>query len=120
MEFKKTGEEAIRKAVMYGAHEAEAFIETVREFNVNVRRGEVETLQKSVSRGLGLRVFIDRQLGFSYTSDLSPESLDDAVKKTVELAKMTEGKPWQGLPDFEPRPVPDLDLFDPDIAAVPD
>ena len=120
MEFKKTGEDVIRQAVKYGAHEAEAFIETVREFNVNVRRGGVETLQQSVSRGLGLRVFIDRQLGFAHTSDLSPESLEDTVKKTVELAKMTEGKPWQGLPDFEPRPVPDLDLFDPELAAVPD
>lgn len=120
MEFKKTGEDAVRKAIKYGAHEAEACLETVREFSVNVRRGEVETLQRSVSRGLGLRVFIDRQLGFSYTSDLSPESLDDAVKKTVELARITEGKPWQGLPDFGPRPVPELDLFDPEIAAVPD
>jgi PmbA protein len=120
VEFRQTGEDAVKKAIQYGAHEAEAVIETVREFSVNVRNGGVETLQRSVSRGLGLRVFINRQLGFSCTSDLTSESLDDTVKKTVELAKITEGKPWQGLPDFGPQPLPELDLDDPEIAAVSD
>ena len=42
------------------------------------------------------------------------------MRKTVELAEITERKPWQGLPDFGPQPVPDLDLYDPELAAVPD
>jgi len=120
MDFKKIGEDVINKAVQYGADEAEAVIENAKEFSVNVRKGEIETLQKSVYKGLGLRVFVNKQLGFSYTSDLSPESLDDTVKKTIELAKITEAKPWQGLPEFGPQPVPDLDLYDPEIAKVPD
>jgi PmbA protein len=120
MDFKKTGEDVIKAALKYGANEAETAIENVKEFNVNVRKGEVETLQKSVSKGLGLRVYINKALGFSYTSDLSPESLDETVKRTVELAKITESKPWQGLPDFEPQPLADLDLYDAELAAVPD
>jgi PmbA protein len=120
MDFKKTGEEIIRKALKYGADEAEAVIENAKEFNVNVRKGEVETLQKSVSKGMGLRVYINKALGFSYTSDLSPESLEETVKKTVELARITESKPWQGLPDFGPQPLADLDLYDGEITAVPD
>jgi len=120
MDFKKTGEDVIKSALRYGADEAEAVIENVKEFNVNVRKGEVETLQKSVSKGLGLRVYINKALGFSYTSDLSPESLDETVKRTVDLAKITESKPWQGLPDFGPQPLANLDLYDAEIAAVPD
>jgi len=120
MDFKKIGEDIIKRALQYGADEAEAVIENVREFNVNVRKGEVETLQKSASKGLGLRVYINKALGFSYTSDLSPESLDETVKKTVDLAKITESKPWQGLPDFGPQPPADLDLYDAEMAAVPD
>jgi PmbA protein len=120
MDFKKIGEDIIKKALGRGADEAEAVIENVKEFNVNVRKGEVETLQKSVSKGLGLRVYINKALGFSYTSDLSPESLDETVKRTVELAKITESKPWQGLPGFGPQAPANLDLFDPEIAAVPD
>jgi len=120
MDFKKTGEDVVKAALKYGADEAEAVIENVKEFNVNVRKGEVETLQKSVSKGLGLRVYINKALGFSYTSDLSPESLDETVKRTVDLAKITESKPWQGLPDFGPQPLTDLDLYDAELAAVPD
>ncbi|MBP1768055.1 MAG: microcin-processing peptidase 1 [Candidatus Aminicenantes bacterium] len=120
MELKKTGEDIIKSALRYGADEAEAVIENVKEFSVNVRKGEVETLQKSVSKGLGLRVYLNKALGFSYTSDLSPESLDETVKRTVDLAKITESKPWQGLPDFGPQPLTDLDLYDAEIAAVPD
>jgi len=120
MDFKKIGEDVVKKAIQYGADEAEALIDTAKEFSVNVRKGEIETLQKSVSKGLGLRLFISKQLGFSYTSDLSPESLDDTVKKTIELAKITEAKPWQGLPDFGPQPLADLDIYDPEMARVPD
>jgi len=120
MDFKKIGEDVVKKAIQYGADEAEALIDTAKEFSVNVRKGEIETLQKSVSKGLGLRLFINKQLGFSYTSDLSSESLDDTVKKTIELAKITEAKPWQGLPDFGPQPLADLDIYDPEMARVPD
>jgi PmbA protein len=120
MDYKKLGEDVVKKALKYGADEAEACFENVKEFNVNVRKGEVETLEKSVSKGLGLRVFINKQLGFSYTSDFTPDSLEDAIKKTIDLAKITEAKPWQGLPDFGPQPLPDLNLHDPEIADVPD
>jgi PmbA protein len=120
MDFKKLGEDIVKKAITCGAKQAEVCFENVKEFSVNVRKGEVETLQKSVSKGLGLRVFINKQLGFSYTSDLTPDSLEDTIKKTVELAKITEAKPWQGLPDFGPQPFPNLDLYDPEIANVPD
>ena len=120
MDFKKIGEEIVAKAVKCGAGEAEACLENVKSFEVNVRKGEIETLTRSVSRGLGLRVFIDRQLGFAYTSDLTPQAIDETVKKAVELARITEPKPWRGLPDFGPQALADLDLYDPALASVPD
>lgn len=120
MDFKKLGGEIIKKARDWGADEAEACLENVKIFDVTVRKGEVEILQKSVSQGMGLRVYINKQLGFSYTSDLSPKSIDEAIKKTIELARITEPKPWYGLSDFEPQTPPDLDLFDPEIASIPD
>ena len=120
MDVRQIGEAVVKKAIQYGADEAEAVIESVREFTVMVRKGEIETLQKSVSKGLGLRLFVGKQLGFSYTSDLAPESLDETVRRTVELARITEAKPWQGLPDFGPQPLASLDLYDPEIAAMPD
>jgi PmbA protein len=120
MDFKTIGETIISKAKKYGADEAEAYFENVREFGVEIRNGAVETLQKSESNGLGLRVFVNRQLGFCSTSDLTPASLDETVRKTVDLAKITGSRPWNGLPDFELGTPKDLDLYDPGIASVPD
>jgi len=118
--FKTLGEDIIAKAKKWGADEAEAVLENVKSFNVDVRKGEIESLQKSVSQGLGLRVFINKQFGFGYTSDLSPSSVDETIKKTIELARLTESKPWQGLPDFGPQPLSNLELYDPDLAKVSD
>ena len=86
MDFKTLGENIVARVKKLGADEAEAYLQRAKSFSVTVRNGEVETLQKSVAKGLGLRVFIDKRLGFSYTSDLSPESLEETARKTVELA----------------------------------
>jgi len=120
MDIRKLGEEIVAKAMKWGAGEAEACLETVKNFEVNVRKGEIETLQRSVSRGMGLRVFIDRQLGFAYTSDLSAGAVDETIRRAIELARITEAKPWQGLPDFGPQSPADLDLYDAGLAGVPD
>ncbi len=120
MDFKTIGEAVINKARKYGAHEAEAYFENSRQFQVAMRKGEVETLRKTESNGLNLRVFIDRRLGTASTSDLTEASLDDIIKRTVELAGLTASKPWNGLPDIEPGQPKDLDLYDGEIAAVPD
>jgi PmbA protein len=120
MDFRKLGEEIVAKAVKWGAGEAEACLENVKSFEVNVRKGEIETLKRSVSRGLGLRIFIDKRLGFAYSSDLSAAAVDETIKKAIELAGITEPKPWQGLPDFGPQTLADLDLYDSGLAAVPD
>ena len=112
MDFRKLGEEIVAKAIKWGAGEAEACLENVKSFEVNVRKGEIETLTKSVSRGLGLRIFINKQLGFAYTSDLSAGAVDETIKKAIELAGITEPKPWQGLPDFGPQSLADLDIYD--------
>jgi len=120
MDFKKIGEEIIAKAIQWGAGEAEACLENVKSFEVNVRKGEIETLTRSVSRGLGLRVFIDKQLGLASTSDLSAGAVDETIRKAIELARITEPKPWQGLPDFGPQSPADLDLYDSGLASVED
>lgn len=120
MDFKALGEGIVAKAIKGGAGEAEACLENVKSFEVNVRKGEIETLLRSVSRGLGLRVFIDKQLGFAYTSDLSEEAVDATVKKAIELARITQPKPWRGLPDFGLQTTADLDLYDASLASVPD
>lgn len=102
-----------------GAGEAEAFLQTGEEFSVSVRKGDVETLTQAGSKGLGLRVFVDRRMAFSSTTDFDKDSVLDMVKTTVQLAKSANRDRYNGLPEVGPGVTPHLDLFDPKIAEIP-
>lgn len=119
MSYKTLAENIVKKALKLGADEAEVYVENNREFELNVRNGDVETIKQSTSKGLGLTTFKEKKLGFSYTSDFSEESLDEFTKKTIQLAQVGDPKPWNGLPDFEKSRLIDLDLYDASIAEIP-
>jgi len=112
-------EKIIKKASKAGADEAEVYLENDREFELTVRNGDVETIKQATSKGLGLMVFTEKKLGFSYTSDFSDESIDEFIKKTVQLSLVADPKPWNALPDFEKGKLQDLDLYDPSISEIP-
>ena len=77
MDYKAIAEGIVDKVLKLGVDEAEGFVENNRAFDLRVRNGEVETIKQSTSKGIGLTVFKDKKLGFSYTSDLSKESLEE-------------------------------------------
>lgn len=119
MDFQSWAENIVSKALKTGADEAEAYLTNGREFTLTVRNGDVETVKQATSKGLGLTVFKDKKHGFSYTSDFSDEGLEAFIKRTVQLALVSDPQPWNGLPDFEKGKLRELDLFDPSIAAMP-
>jgi len=119
MNNKLLAENIVKKALKLGADEAETYLENGREFEVTVRNGDVETIKQATSKGVGLTVFKEKKLGFSYTSDFSDESIEEFVKKTVQFSLVADSKPWNGLPDLKKGQLKDLDLFDLSIADIP-
>jgi PmbA protein len=119
MNYKLLAEDIVRKALKLGADEAEAYLENGRKFRMRVRNGDVETVKQATSKGMGLTVFKEKKLGFSYTSDFSDESIEEFIKKTVQLSLVADPKPWNGLPDYKKGEIKDLDLYDPSVAEIP-
>jgi len=119
MDYKALAEGIVKKALTLGADEAETFVENRREFTLRVRNEDVETIKQATSKGIGLTVFRDEKLGFSYTSDLSEESIEEFAKKTVQLSLVADSKPWNGLPDVSEGKIRDLDLYDPSVSDIP-
>jgi PmbA protein len=119
MDFQSLAENIVKKSLKSGADEAEAYLTNGREFTLTVRNGDVETVKQATSKGLGLTVFKDKKLGFSYTSDFSEKGLDAFIKRTVQISLVADPEPWNGLPDFEKGELKELDLFDPSIAGIP-
>jgi PmbA protein len=113
--------DVVALAIKAGATDAEAVAKEGDEFSVSVRMGEVETLQESGSRGLGLRVFRGNRSASASTSDLTADGIRLLVEGALALAKVTEEDPFSGLPDHgEFGSLPgDLRLFSEDVYSLP-
>ncbi len=120
MDYEALAADVVARARSAGAHEADVYLQTSTDFNVQVRKGEIETLTQSGSKGLGLRVFVDNRLGFASTSDFDTDALDHLIRTTVALASVADQKPENALPNGgESVRRPELKLYDPTIESVP-
>jgi len=98
-----------------GASQAEVGIDDDRGINVNVRMGEVETIEHTRDRGLSLTVYFGQRKGSASTADLAPASIAATIEYACAIARHTEEDPCAGLADPArmARTFPDLDLWHP-------
>ncbi len=114
--------DVVRSALKRGATEAEVIALETTEFSVEVRLGEVETLQESASRGLGLRVIYEGRQASASTSDIQPQSIEKLIADAVEMARFTSIDEAAILPAREElaHEIPDnLELYDKAIEELP-
>ncbi len=119
--YEKLAKKLVQRAVSQGAKSAEAFISVGRESSCRVRDGEIEDLTEATSKGVGLRVFIKNRLGFAFTSDFDPASLNAFVDRAIALAQAAAPDPLNGVPlarDLVNRTNLEA-LFDPAVASLP-
>lgn len=102
-----------------GSGEAvEAYAEESRQTEASALRGEVEGLQFAESRGLGVRLIRDGQLGYAYAADPSLDEIRAAVARARENASLTQPDAFNVLPDAQTAAaIPEL--FRKDSADVP-
>jgi PmbA protein len=107
--------EVLARCRAAGASQAEVGIDDDRGINVNVRMGEVETIEHTRDRGLSLTVYFGRRKGSASTADLAPASIAATIDYACAIARHTEEDPCAGLadPDRMAREFPDLDLWHP-------
>ncbi|MBX3073389.1 hypothetical protein KF728_21465 [Candidatus Obscuribacterales bacterium] len=110
----------VSKARQYGATDCEVSVNEYESVEVGVRLGEVEELNGAQGRGLRFRALVGQKSASTNTSDLTRASVARMVKKTVELARESEGDEFAGLPEAHlfAKSLPELDLFDPSLDKV--
>ncbi|MEW6540200.1 MAG: TldD/PmbA family protein [Bacillota bacterium] len=104
--------QAVEAALSAGADAAEAYFTSGTSIEIEVRDGRVETTKSAAEKGLGLRVFRTRRLGYAYTTDLSPGGLKETAQRAVACAALTAEDGFYRLPDPVPA-YPEVDIFDP-------
>jgi PmbA protein len=114
-------QDLLRTARQRGATAGDALLVDNESFEVQVRLGEVEKVQQSHQKRLGLRLFFGQRSATTSTSDLSEASLRQLLDDTCALAQAMAADPQAGLPAPEETitTIPDLVLWDDAIAHLP-
>jgi PmbA protein len=99
MDIKGIAEQLVGKCLSRGADAAEVYIESGRNLSLQVRKGEVETVEEAASSGAGIRIFVKGRMAFASSNDLGEKALEDAVGRAVEFARVTTADPNNVLPD---------------------
>ena len=107
----------VDRCLRRGADAAEVFLQTARELSVEVRNGEVETIQESSSHGAGFRVFTRGKMAFSHSNDLTDDSLNEAIESAVDFARHMTPDEYNVLPADEGSTEVE-GLYDPSIAEI--
>ena len=105
----------LEEARARGATQAEAGVSVDAGLSVNVRLGEVETLEYQRDRALGVTVYFGQRKASASSADLSTHAVQETVAKACSIARFTAEDPCAGLAEAEllARNPPDLDLSHP-------
>jgi PmbA protein len=108
-------QDVVRRARAAGASQAEVSASIDTGLNVNVRMGEVETVEHTRDRGFSLTVYFGQHKGSASTADLNPDSLQATIEQACAIARFTEADDCAGLADAARMAThfPDLDLWHP-------
>ena len=106
---------ALAEAGSKGASAAEAAASLSQGLMVNVRKGELETVEHTRDHGLVVSVYFGQRTGSASTSDYSATAVRETVQAACSIARFTEEDACHGLADPErlaKNPI-DLDLYHP-------
>ncbi len=105
----------LTEARRIGASDADVVVVEGAALSTAVRLGEIERVQRSRKRHLGLRVFLGNRVAVTSSAELRREALQELVEKSRSLAAVVAADPCAGLPDAAEvaKAVQELDLYDP-------
>jgi PmbA protein len=111
----------VKSALGRGADVAEASARGGFELSVKVRLGKPELVEEAGHHSISLRVIRGGRVAITSTSDLSAAGIERCVEDALDLAELSEPDPFAGPADaaeLGKPPFADLDLFDPNVAAI--
>ncbi|CAM2006721.1 TldD/PmbA family protein [Acanthopleuribacter pedis] len=120
-ELEEKARDVLQMARDKGADTAECQIMRRRDFEVEVRNGEIENLSEAEPFEMSLTVSQDYRRASVSTCDLTPDSIRGIVDQAMVLSKYTDRDTFYTLPKPEQLATEfkDLDLFDAGLLDMP-
>lgn len=91
---------AAEAATAAGASDAEAYASEDRGREVRVHGREVESLTAATQRGIGVRAWIGKQVGYAYGTDLSDTGVAGLARRATEAARIADEDEFAGVPEL--------------------
>lgn len=113
-DYRDLASELVSELKKNGADAADVYISSSVGFNTTVRLGNIERLQQSISKGLGLRVIKNGAMANTFTTDFTDKAVKDLARETMEIVKVSNSDKSNGLAPKELQGVHEgkLLLFD--------
>jgi PmbA protein len=99
--LKTVAAHAVALARRQGADQAEVGASYEEGLSVTVRMGELESVERQRDRGLAITVYRDQRKGSASTTDFSPASVEDTVRKAMSIGSFTAADEYAGLAEAE-------------------
>jgi PmbA protein len=109
----------LREVARRGGGDAELSVTRTRDRRYEAREGRLDGIALADTVALGLRVFRDGRMGFSYGFRGDDADLARMVEEALFCADASDPDPAYGLPDAA-GPAADLPLYDPSVETVPE
>ncbi|MFA7504448.1 MAG: metalloprotease PmbA [Burkholderiaceae bacterium] len=100
-QLRSLADEALRHARSIGATDAVVELAENTGLNVNVRKGKVETIEKTRDKSFGVTVYVGQRRGHASSSDFAIAPLRETVDAAFQIARFTAEDDCAGLPDAE-------------------
>jgi TldD protein len=100
-------QQIMTKALSKGAHDCDLYFQHSSSTSVRLSDKKVSSASTTMDLGMGVRVVIGDQVGYSYSEDLTPAALISAAAAAAEIASLTPNrtavptKPM-GTPNYYP------------------
>ncbi len=118
MNLTELAKSIVSKSLKKGADECDVFISINEEFSTTIKDAEIESLKQAITHGLGIRIFKDKKLGFTYTTDFSPQAIEKTIEEAISLADNSTPEPENKLPEVESLKQNEIKIFDSDVYSI--
>jgi PmbA protein len=117
MDYKALSEELVKKCLKKGADGAEVYLESRRNLRLDIRNGEIETVEEAAAHGIGFRIFVGGRMAFASSNDFEASALDNTMAWAIEFARNTTSDENNILADD--KTIQEVQgLFDPKTAGI--
>lgn len=105
-------QDVLARALKLGADSGDALAVDAQGTDIEMRQGEIEKLERTESRGVGLRVFAGQSSALISGSVFTPESFNRLAETAVAMARAAPPDPLAGIaaPELLAQNLPQLDL----------